>query len=108
MPTNTLLDPSRLQILFGSYGIGKAQVLSNPFVPLKAQEYRRNLAARMQPLDKASLKDKLPAGDCFVSRKVDGEFTLLLINDRNCCSINPGGVVRSGLPFMQEAVELLG
>src|SRR5580700_1845728 len=88
MPTNTLVDPSRLQILFGSYGVGKAQCMADPFVPLKAQEYRRNLGARMLPLD--------------------GECTLLLISGNSCCSVNPGGVVRTGLPFMQEAIELLG
>ncbi len=108
MATNTLLDPSRLQILFGSYGVGKAQCLADPFVPLKAQEYRRNLGSRMQPLDRASVPEKLPACDCFVSRKIDGEHTLLLIKNNECVSVNPGGVVRMGLPFMQEAVELLG
>jgi len=108
MATANLLDTSRLQSLFGSYGVGKAQCMADPFVPLKAQEYRRNLAARMMALDKASAKEKLPACDYFVSRKIDGEFTLLLIDGKECCSVNPGGVVRSGLPFMQEAVELLG
>jgi hypothetical protein len=54
------------------------------------------------------VKEKLPACDCFVSRKVDGECTLLLISGNQCCSINPGGTVRMGLPFMQEAIELLG
>ena len=43
-----------------------------------------------------------------VSRKIDGECTLVYIEGSECCSINPGGVVRSGLPFMQEAIELLG
>src|SRR3954451_11247526 len=108
MATNTLVDPSRLQMLFGSYGVGKAQCMQDPFVSLKAQEYRRQLAARMQALDHASAKEKLPACDYFVSRKVDGECTLLLICDGQCCSVNPGGVVRHGLPFMQEAIELAG
>src|SRR5262249_12154545 len=95
-------------MLFGSYGVGKAQCMADPFVPLKAQEFRRNLAAHMMSLDKASVAQKLPSCDCFVSRKVDGECTLLLIEGKHCCSVNPGGVVRSGLRFMQEAVELLG
>ena len=108
MASNTLVDQSRLQILFGSYGVGKAQCMADPFVPLKAQEYRRNLGARMQALDHASVATKLPACDCFVSRKVDGECTLLLISGNDCCSVNPGGVVRTGLPFMEEAAQLLG
>ena len=42
MAATHFVDPSRLQILFGSYGVGKAQCMADPFVPLKAQEYRRN------------------------------------------------------------------
>src|SRR5712671_4347535 len=105
---NPLVDQSRLQMLFGSYGVGKAQHMADPFVPLKAQEYRRHLSSRIIALDKVSVKEKLPECDCFVSRKVDGECTLLLIDEKQCCSVNPGGVVRTGLPFMQEAIELLG
>jgi hypothetical protein len=108
MAANTLLDPSRLQILLGSYGVGNSQAMADPFVPLKAQEYRRNLGSRMLALDKASAREKLPECDCFVSRKMDGECTLLLISGNQCCSINPGGTVRMGLPFMQEAIELVG
>ena len=108
MPTTTLVDPSGLQMLFGSYGVGKASCMANPFVPLRAQEYRRQLAQRMMALDKAYVKEKLPATDCFVSRKVDGECTLVLIEGGECCSVNPGAVVRTGLPFMEEAAALLG
>src|SRR5437762_7825350 len=106
--SNTLLDSSALQILFGSYAAGKATCMADPFVPLKAQEYRRNLGARMIALDKVTVKEKLPACDGLVTRKIDGEFTLLLIDGKQCCSVNPGGVVRHGLPFMAEACELLG
>jgi hypothetical protein len=108
-PTSSqLFDPSRLQILLGSYGVGKSQCMADPFVALKAQEYRRNLSARMMALDKQSAKEKLPACDWYVTRKIDGEFTLLLIDGKQCCSVNPGGVVRTGLPCMAEAAELLG
>ncbi len=103
-----ILERSQLQILMGSYGVGKAQALSDPFLPLKAQGYRRQLGSRMTALDKNLAKERLPACDYFVSRTVDGERTFLLIDNGECFSINPGGVVRSGLPFMQEAVELLG
>jgi len=104
---NSVVDISRMQMLFGSYGVGKG-CLADPFLPLKAQGYRRNLSARMMALDKASVTEKLPAGDCFVSRKIDGECTLVLIEGGECISVNPGGVVRTGLPFMAEAVALLG
>jgi ATP-dependent DNA ligase len=106
---NSILDSSRMQLLFGAYSAGKAQAaLSDPFLPLKAQGYRRNLAARMIALDKAAAKLKLPAGDCLVSRKIDGECSLLLIDGKECIMINPGGTVRAGLPLMAEALELMG
>jgi hypothetical protein len=108
MATTTILDTSRLQRLFGAYGVGKSQCMADPSVALKAQEYRRQLGARMVALDKASVKEKLPACDYFVSRKIDGECTMLLIDGKQCCSVNPGGVVRHGLPFMDEAVALAG
>lgn len=104
----TILDPSQLQILLGEYGVGKAQCLSDPFLSIKAQGYRRQLGAHMIALDKNLAKERLPACDSIVSRKVDGECTILCIEGGQCCSVNPGGTVRSGLPFMHEAVELLG
>src|SRR5882757_6293302 len=98
--TMNLLDTSRLQVLLGGYAVGKAQCMADPFIPLKAQEFRRNLGAKMQAFDKVRAKEKLPACDYFVSRKVDGECTLLVIDGKECCSVNPGGTVRVGLPFM--------
>ena len=61
----------------------------------------------MASLDKEMTKERLPACDSLVSRKIDGECAILLIDGKECCSVNPGGVVRAGLPFMDEAVELL-
>ncbi|HZW08035.1 MAG TPA: hypothetical protein VFF65_13005, partial [Phycisphaerales bacterium] len=105
--TCTLLDRSQLHTLLGGYGVGKAQCLTDPFLAIKAQGYRRQLGARMTALDKNLAKERLPACESIVSRKVDGECTILCIDGGECCSVNPGGVVRFGLPFMHEAVELL-
>lgn len=106
--SNSVLDNSRLEVLFGSYAVGKSPNLVDASLLLKAQGYRRSLSARMIGLDKLGIKEKLPSGDGLVSRKIDGECTILLIDGKDCISINPGGTVRVGLPFMQEAVELLG
>src|SRR3954452_9996716 len=103
---SAILDTSGRQMLMGPSGVAKGQCMNDPFVPLKAQEYRRNLGARMIALDKPAMKEKLPACDSFVTRKIDGEFTLVLVSGNECCSVNPGGVVRHGLPFMEEACQL--
>lgn len=108
MAATSILDRSQLQILMGSYAIGRSQCLADPFLPLKAQGYRRQLAARLVALDKNLAKERLPACESIVTRKVDGECTILFIDGSECFSVNPGGTVRCGLPFMQEAAELLG
>lgn len=102
-----VLDASQMQIVLGDYCVGKSRCLADPFVLVKAQGYRRNLGARMVALDKTMMHDRLPAAEAFVSRKVDGECTFLLIDQGQACTVNPGGVVRTGLGFMQDAVELL-
>ena len=105
--TNSLVDTSRVQLLMGDYGIANARALINPFWHLMAQEHRRMLASHMAAFDKPTMKLKLPESDYFVSRKVDGEFNLLIVQGGSCCIVNPGGTVRVGLPFMAEAVKLV-
>ncbi len=62
----------------------------------------------MMALDKKAMHEKMPACDYFVSRKIDGEFSILAINGSSACTINPGGTVRVGLPVLEEAYALLG
>ena len=101
-----LLDKSRFEIKLGDYGVGQATALSDPTLLPKVQEYRRLASARMQPLDREGISEKIPAADYHVSRKVDGEFTVLIFRDGQAFSMNPGGTVRVGLPWMEEAAKL--
>jgi hypothetical protein len=48
----------------------------------------------------------LPSGELHVSRKYDGEFTVLVIDGDEAFTINPGGTVRVGLPCVAEAHAL--
>jgi hypothetical protein len=102
-----LLDRSRLEIKLGDYGTASATVLSDPTLLPRVQEYRRLASARMQPLDRTDIKEKIPAAEYHVSRKVDGEFTVLVFREGQVFSMNPGGTVRVGLPWMDEAAKLL-
>lgn len=102
-----LLDRSRLEIKLGDYGTASATALADPTLLPRVQEYRRLASARMQPLDRQQIKDKIPTGEYHVSRKVDGEFTVLVFRDGQAFSLNPGGTVRVGLPWMDEAARLL-
>jgi hypothetical protein len=102
-----LLDRSRVEIKLAGYGTAPATALSDPGLLPKVQEYRRISGSRMIPLDRDGMKQKIPAADHHVSRKVDGEFTVLILRGGLAFTLNPGGTVRVGLPFLDEAASLL-
>ncbi|MEM8735244.1 MAG: hypothetical protein AAGG44_13520 [Planctomycetota bacterium] len=101
------LDRSRLEVKLGSYAVGPATILGDTSAQSAAQDYRRAVAGRMMPIGKADIRAKVPKADYFASRKIDGEFTLLVFDGEDVFSINPGGTVRVGLPWMDEAKKLL-
>lgn len=102
-----LLDRSRVEIKLAGYGTAPATALSDPGLLPKVQEYRRISGSRMVPLDREGMRQKIPAADHHVSRKVDGEFTVLIFRGGLAFTLNPGGTVRVGLPFLEEAASLL-
>ena len=102
-----LVDSSRLTIKIGKFGVAPATALSDPILLPRVQSFRRQLGARMMAVDKDGAKKKIPAGEYFVSRKIDGEFTVLVMRDGEVVTLNPGGTVRSGLPLMEEAQKML-
>lgn len=105
----SVLDRARLQTVLGSYQAGKADALSDASYLLRAQDFRRRLAGRIVALDREGISAKLPPDSAYdVSRKLDGEFTLLILRDGEAFSINPGGTVRVGLGFLEEARDRLG
>ena len=107
MITNTILDLARFDIKLGDYAVGPATAVADASALVAAQDYRRSAAARMMPIGQADIPSKIPSGDYHVSRKVDGEFTVLNFVEGSAFSINPGGTVRIGLPWLQEAAEAL-
>jgi hypothetical protein len=100
-------DTSRVQIKLGEYGTLPALALSDPTHLSRTQEYRRAMASRMVPLAREDIRKRVPAGEYHVSRKIDGEFTVLIMEGGEVFSVNPGGTVRVGLPFASEAKALL-
>ncbi|MCA9194890.1 MAG: ATP-dependent DNA ligase [Planctomycetales bacterium] len=107
MPETNIIDRSKFEIKLGGYAVGNSACLTDPTIVSQAQEYRRQVAARMIPLGKEDVSAKLPASDYLVSRKVDGEFNLLVWEDGQACCVNPGGTVRIGLPWLEEAAQTL-
>ncbi len=102
-----VLDRQRIEIKLGSYGIGSATMLSDPQILAATQDYRRLTGSRMMPVGKSDIRAKIPTADYHVSRKIDGEFTVLVLRGDEVFSINPGGTIRVGLPWQAEAKERL-
>ena len=103
----TLLDPASVNIVLGEYGTSHARHLADPNLLPTVQEYRRLVGSRMRPLARDELKKRLPAGEYHVSKKIDGEFAVLIIDGDEALLLNPGGTVRVGLPFIGEAAKAL-
>ena len=103
---SALVNKSALSIKLGDYSTGPATALSDGSLLPRVQEYRRQ-SRRMYPLDREDIRRKIPKADYHASRKIDGEFTVLIWSDGDICTLNPGGTVRVGLPFLDEAAKLL-
>lgn len=105
--TDPLLENSLVEIKLASYGVASAGALKNPTLLPQVQNYKRQIASRMFPLDRDDIARKIPDADYLVSRKIDGEFTALVYQDGDILAVNPGGTVRIGMPWQDEAVKLL-
>ena len=103
----TIIDQAQMENLLDPYKAGKATALSDPLILQQVQEYRRSLGARMIPLEHSGIKKRIPGGELHVSRKIDGEFNVLVIREDQIVMVNPGGTIRIGLPLMEETLVLL-
>lgn len=101
------IDNANVEILLGDFGVANARWLSNSDWGPRAQAYRRMTSARMQPLDVEGMKTRIPKGEYFISRKLDGEFTMLIWDGERVAAVNPGMTVRVGAPCFAEAAKLL-
>lgn len=103
---NEVVDKARFEVKLGGYAVGPATALADSSALTAAQDYRRCIASRMAPVGKDDLSHKVPNAEYHASRKVDGEFTVLTWEGGEAFSINPGGTVRLGLPWLEEAKRL--
>jgi hypothetical protein len=107
MKLDKLIDPARVEIKLERYGTAPATALVDITLHSRVQDYRRQTGLRMYPLSKRDISRHLPAADYHVSRKMDGEFTVLIYREGQAITLNPGGTVRVGMPWLIEAAELL-
>src|SRR5262245_60073476 len=105
--TSALLDRGRVEIKLADYGVAPATALTDSLLLGRTQDYRRAAASRLYPLEGSAITEKVPSAEFHVSRKIDGEFTVLVFRQGDVFTINPGGTVRVGLPVREEAARLL-
>ena len=105
--TEPLLESGLIGIKLGGYGVGAATSIKDPKVVPAVQNYKRQIASRMFPLGRKDIDRKVADAEYFVSRKIDGEFTVCVYRDGQLYSVNPGGTVRTGMPWQEEALQIL-
>ncbi len=104
----SILDKENLTQLLGDYYVGKAaDCILDPDILRQVRMRRRQLGRMMMALDRDKAKYRIPAGDYFISRKIDGEFTCLVYRDGEAFTVNPGGTVRMGAEFHKRAAKHL-
>src|SRR5262249_3254905 len=106
MPNNDF-DKSAFDCKKGDYCVGRASDLADPTLQTRAQEYRRQTSGKMRPLSGEDTYKIPKSKGYYVTRKYDGEFSMLIWDGKKLVSVNPGGAVRAGLPCFEEAEKLL-
>ena len=107
MSSSKLVDSGRVKVRLGDYGTAQSTALVDTILFSRAQDYRRQLSASMIPIDAKDIRRKITSSEYYVSRKLDGEFTVLLYKEGEAVSVNSGGTVRIGLPLLAEAAKRL-
>ena len=102
-----MIDRTRIDRKIGEYGVAGANALSDPGLLPRVQEAKRILASRMRPVGRDEIVKQIPPGDYHVSRKLDGVFEVLVLDEGEVFSVNPSGTVRVGLPLHAEAKQQL-
>ncbi len=104
----SLLDKDKLIQVLGDYHSGKAsKCILDPDILRTVRMRRRQIGRMMTALDREKAKYRIPAGDYFISRKIDGEFTCLVYKNGEAFTVNPGGTVRMGAEFHKRASKHL-
>jgi len=106
MPSSDF-DKAALDCKKGDYCVARASDLADPTLQTRAQEYRRLISGKTRPLSGEDTYKIPKSKGYYVTRKYDGEFSMLIWDGRRLISVNPGGTVRMGLPCFEEAEKLL-
>ncbi len=104
---SALIDEAEMKAHPGGYLTGTYEQLKEDQVLSAVRMRRRQLGQMTVALDVEGAKRRIPDGQYQISRKIDGEFTCLIYRKGEVCTLNPGGTLRAGAPFMAEAAAAL-
>ncbi|NNE98305.1 MAG: hypothetical protein HKN25_04710 [Pyrinomonadaceae bacterium] len=105
---NLKYDKNKLNKKQGKYFTGPASALEDLTLQARAQDYKRRISGLMYPLEPSYIDEKIPNLEGYaVTRKMDGEFSMLFFNGKETISVNPGGTMRAGLPAQAELTKHL-
>jgi ATP-dependent DNA ligase len=102
-----LYNPDAMKALAGGYLVGSHTALADPSYIVAARTRRRQAGQMTIALDTELVKRRMPRSDFYISRKIDGEFSLLIFKDGEAVLLNPGGTLRANAPFLDEAAAAL-
>ena len=102
-----LFNEENMRALIGGYRIGDVDDLNKEGYLRIVRLRRRQLGQMTTALDTQSAKRRIPDSTYQISRKIDGEFAMLIFEEGEVCILNPGKTLRAGAPFMAEAAQLL-
>jgi ATP-dependent DNA ligase len=103
----SLYNADHMRVLAGGYLSGNHEALTDPRYISIARTRRRQHGQMMMALDKELIQRRMPKASYYVSRKLDGEFSVLIYKDGEAALLNPGGTLRANAPFLTEAAAAL-
>src|SRR5947209_3522341 len=104
---NLDIDQKKLSRKKGDYYVGEANDLADGSLHARAQEYKRQLSGKMRAVASQDIARVNTARGYTVTKKYDGELSIVYFDGSRLLSVNPGGTVRLGLPCYRECEKLL-
>lgn len=103
----SLFAKSNMRMQIGGYLTGTADDLTEHGYLRICRTRKRQLSQMTMALDIETAKRRVPDGAYYISRKIDGEFAMLIYDGTDTAILNPGGTLRAGAPFLADAAAAL-
>ncbi|KNY27442.1 ATP-dependent DNA ligase [Pseudobacteroides cellulosolvens] len=72
-----------------------------------ASDYKKNVCKNFIAINPEQIDSRIAGEEFFITRKYDGEMSVIFYNGTDTFIVNTGGTLRQGLPCTEEAGKLL-